>query len=161
MNASTAASSHSNHPHGVRDESFSSSHTGSALPSAVPSTLGLQSIPTASLIIDKKTFSPKSIDKVKSLMSKESRVQTLITVGTEEAATHFDATTSQIEESYDGDVSEVDEEDAKVIPDEADDVSIKILKSAGDDTLADNEGQKGTNKEGDDQTAKSGDKKPV
>ena len=118
----------------------------------------LQSIPTASLIIDKKTFSPKSIDKVKSLVSKESRVQTLITVGTEKAATHFDATTSQDEESYDGDVSKVDEEDAHVI---LDNVNIKTSKSAGDDTLPENEGQEGTNKEDGDQTAKSGDKKPV
>ena len=97
MNASVAAPGHSNHPHGVCDESFLSiapSHTGSAVAPAVPSTLGLQGIPTTSLIINKKTFSQKSIDKVKSLMSKESRVQTLITVGTEEAATHFDATTS-------------------------------------------------------------------
>ena len=66
--------------------------------------------------------------------------------GTEEAATHFDATTSQDEESYDSDVSEVDEEDAQVIPDEADDVQIEALKSAGDDTLPDNKGQEATNK---------------
>ena len=48
-----------------------------------------------------------------------------------------------------------------MIPDKADDVPIKTLKSAGDDTLPDNEGQDGTNKEGGYQTAKSGDKKPV
>ena len=93
-------------------------------------------------------------------MSKESRVHTLITIGTEEAATHFDATTSQDEESYDGDVSGVDEEDAEVIPDEEDDAQIKTLKSAGDGTLPDNEGQEGTSKEDGDQTAKFGDKKP-
>ena len=54
-------------------------------------------------------------------MPKENRTQTFIKVGTKEATTHFDAPTSQDEESYDGDISEVDEEDAKVIPDEEDD----------------------------------------
>ena len=85
----------------------------------------------------------------------------MITIGTKGAATHFNATTSQDEEIYDGDVSEVDEEDAKVIPDEEDDAQIETSKSAGDDMLPDNEGQDGTNKEDGDQTAKSGDKKPV
>ena len=128
---------------------------------AVPFTIGLQGIPTASLIINKKTFSPKSIDRVKSLMSKENRAYTLITVGMEEAATCLDAPTSQDEESYDGDVSEVDEEETEVIPDKEDDTQIKTLKSAGDDMLPDNEGQGETNKEDGDQTAKPGDKKPV
>ena len=85
----------------------------------------------------------------------------MITIGTEEAATHFNATMSQDEESYDGDVSEVDEEDAEVIPDEADDVPIETSKSARNDTLPDNEGQDGTNKEDGNQTAKSGDQKPA
>ena len=93
-------------------------------------------------------------------MPKESRVKTLITIGTEESATCYDAT-SQDEGSYDGDVSKVDKEDAEVIPDEEDDAQIKTSKSAGDDTLPDNEGQDRTNKEDGDQTAKSGDKKPV
>ena len=62
-------------------------------------------IPTSSLIIDTKTFSPKSIDRVKALMSKENRANTLITVGVEETATCFDAPTPQDEESYDGDIS--------------------------------------------------------
>ena len=164
MNASTAAPSCSTYPHDVHDESFSSiapSHTGSVVASAVPSTLDLQSILTASLIINKKTFSPKSIENVKSLMSKEGRVQTLITIGTEEAATCFDATTSQDEKSYDGDVSKVDEEDAQMILDEADDVQIEASKSAGDDTLPDNKGQEVANKENGEQTSKPGDKKPV
>ena len=133
-NASTAAPGHSIHQHGVWDESFSSvapSHTGPAVAAAVPSTSGLQGIPTALLIINKMTFSPKSIDRVKALMSKENRAHTLITVGVEEAATHFDAPTSQDRESYDGDVSEVDEEDAEVIPDEEDNTQVKALKSAG------------------------------
>ena len=151
MEASTAAPGHSNHPHGVCNESFSStapSHTGSAVAPVMPSTLGLQNIPTASLIIEKRTFTPESIDKVRSLMLKENRAKTLIIIGTEETATCFNATTSQDEESYDGDVSEVDKEDAKVIPDEADDVPIETSKSAGNNTLPDNEGQDGTNKEG-------------
>ena len=51
-------------------------------------------------------------------MSKENRAHTLITVWAEEAATCFNAPTSQDEESYDGDVSRVDEEDVEVVPDE-------------------------------------------
>ena len=80
-------------------------------------------------------------------MSKENRAHTLITVGVEEAATHFDAPTSQDEESYDGDVSEVDEEDAVVVPGKEDDTQIKTSKSAEDNTLPDNKGQEETNKE--------------
>ena len=112
LEASTVAPGHSIHQHAVHDESFSSiapSHTGSAGAPAVPST-GLQGIPTSSLIIDTKTFSPKSINRLKVLMSKENRAHTLITVGVEEAATCFNAPKSQDEESYDGNVSRVDEE---------------------------------------------------
>ena len=127
----------------------------------VPSTSGLQGIPTSLLIIDTKTFSPKSMDRVKALMSKENKAHTWITVGAEEAATCFDAPTSQDEESYDGDVSGVDEEDSEVAPDEEDNTQIETLRSAGDSTLQDNEGQKGTNKEKGNQTAKPGDMKPV
>ena len=58
-------------------------------------------------------------------MSKENRTQTLIKVGTEEAATHFNAPTSQDKESYDSGISEVDEEDTEVIPDEDDDGRFK------------------------------------
>ena len=94
-------------------------------------------------------------------MSKENRAYTLITVGAEEAATHLNAPTSQDEESYDGDVAGVDEEDAEVVPDEEDNTQIKTSKSAEDNTLQDNEGQEETNKEDGDQTAKPGDKKPV
>ena len=163
-NASTAAPGHFIHQHGLCDESFSSvahSHTGSAVAPAVPSTSGLQGIPTTSLVINTKTFSPKSINRVKALMSKENRAHTLITVGEEEAATHFDAPTSQDEESYDGDVSEVDEEDAEVVPDKEDDTQIKTSKSTEGNMLPDNKGQEETNKENGDQTAKPGDKKPV
>ena len=98
---------------------------------------------------------------MKALMSKENRTQTLIKVGTEEAATHFNAHTSQEEESYHGNISKVEEEDAEVVPDEADDASIKTSNLAGDDKLLDNEDQGKNNKEDEDQTAKSGDKKPV
>ena len=163
LDAPTAEYSCSIHQHGICDESFSSvapSHTGSAEASAEPSTSVLRGIPMASLVIDKKTFSSKSNDRVKALMSKENRTQTLIKVWTEEAATHFDAT-SQDKESYDGDVSKIDEEDAEVIPNKEDDIQIKYLKPAGDDTLSDNEGQEETNKEDGDQTAKPGDKKLV
>ena len=43
-------------------------------------------------------------------MLKENRTQTLIKIGTEEATTFFNAPTSQDKESYDGNISEVDEE---------------------------------------------------
>ena len=82
-------------------------------------------------------------------------------IGTEEVVTCFNATTSQDKESYGGDVSNEDKEDAQVIPDEADDVQIKTSKSATDNTLPDNEGQEVTNKGDGDQTAKSDGKKPA
>ena len=134
---------------------------GSAGAPAVPSTSGLQGIPTSSLIIDTKTFSPKSMDRVKALMSKENGAHILITVGAEEAATHFNAPTSQDEESYDGDIYRVDEEDAEVVPDEEDNTQIETSRSAEDNMLQDNEGKEEINKEDGDQTAKPGDKKPA
>ena len=73
----------------------------------------------------------------------------------------FNAPTSQDEESYDGDISEVDEEDAEVVPDEEGDAQVEGSKPAGANTLADTEGQEETNKEDDGQTSKSADKKPV
>ena len=85
LNGSATAPGHSSHQQAVCDESFSSaapSHTGSGGAPAVSSTLVLRSIPTHSLI-DEKGFSPKSINRVKALMSKENRTQTLIKVGTE------------------------------------------------------------------------------
>ena len=75
------------------------------------------------------------MDRVKALMSKVNRACTLITVGVEEAATHFDVPTSQDEESYDGDVSGVDEEDAEVVHDKEDNTQIKTLRSAEDNML--------------------------
>ena len=164
LDAPTTAPVHSSYQHTVCDESFSSiapSHTGSGGAPAVPSTSVLRGIPTDLLIIDKKGFSPKSIDRVKALMLKENKTQTLIKDGTEEATTHFNAPTSQEKESYDGDISEVDEDDAEVIPCEENDAQMEGSKPAGADTLADNEGQEETNKEDGSQTAKPADKKPV
>ena len=94
-------------------------------------------------------------------MSKENRTQTLIKVGIKEATTFFDAHTSQDEASYYGDISEVDEEDIEVVPDEVDDAQIEDSKPADADTPTDNEGQKATNKEDGGQTLKPTDKKPV
>ena len=94
-------------------------------------------------------------------MSKENRAQTLIKIGMEEATTCFDAHTSQDEASYDGNISEVDEEDVKVVPDEVDDAEIEGLKLVGTDTLPNNEGQEATNNEDDGKTSKPTDKKPV
>ena len=165
MNAPTSVPGHSSHSWGIHDESFLSmapSLTGSTGAPAVPSTSVLQDIPTASLVIDKKAFSPKTRERVKALMSKENRTQTLIKVWVEEAATHYDMPTSQDEDSYDDDddVSGEDE-DAEVVPDEEDSTQIETSKLTENKTLQDDEGQEETNKEHDDQTAKSGDKKPV
>ena len=151
LDAPTTVPGHSSHQHAVHDESFSSitpSHTSSGGAPTVSSTLVLRNIPTNSLI-NKKGFSPKSINRLKALMSKENRTQTLIKVGTEEATTCFDAPTSQDEESYDGNISEVDKEDAKVVPDKEDDAQMEGTKPAGANTLTDNEGQEETNKEDD------------
>ena len=116
----TTALGHSNHQHTVCDESFLSAapiHTDSGGAQAMPSTLVLRNILTASLVTDKQKFSPRSIDRLKALMSTEDRTQTLIKVGMEEATTCFDAHIPQDEASYDGNISEADVE---VIPDEVD-----------------------------------------
>ena len=71
--------------HTVHDESFSSVapvHTDSGGAPAMPSTSVLRNIPTASLVMDKQEFSPESINRLKALMSKENRTQTLLKVGT-------------------------------------------------------------------------------
>ena len=71
LDAPTTAAGNSGHQHAIHDESFSSialSHTSSGGAPAVSSTLVLRSIPTDSLIINKKGFSSKSIDRVKALM---------------------------------------------------------------------------------------------
>ena len=136
-------------------------HADSGGAPAMPSASVLRNIPTASLVMDKQEFSPMSINRFKALMLKENRTQTLIKVGTEEVTTHFNAHTSQDEASYDGEISEVDEEDVEVIPDEIDDAQIEGSKPAGADTLANHKGLESTNKEDDGQTLKTQDKKLV
>ena len=160
----TTALGHLSHQQTVCDESFLSvapSHTDSDAAPATSSASALRIIPTASQATDKQEFSPQSIDRLKALMSKENRTQTLTKVGTEETSTHFDAHTSQDEASYDGNVSDADEEDIEVVPDEVDDIQIKGLKPAKADTVTDKEVPKATNKEDGGQTSKSMDKKPV
>ena len=122
----TTALVHSSHQQTVCDESFSSvapSDTGVA--PATSSASALRIIPTALLATDKQEFSLQSINRLKALMLKENRTQTLSKVGTEEASTHFDAHTSQDEASYDGDVSDTDEE----VTDEVDDTQIVKVQS--------------------------------
>ena len=127
-------------------------HADSGGAPAMPSTSILRNIPTASLVIDKQEFSPESIYRLRALMSKENRTHALIKVGMEGAATHFNAHTSEDDASYNGDISEVDEEDVEVVPDEVDDAQIEGSKPAGADTLPNNGGQEATNKEDDSQT---------
>ena len=124
LDVPTTALGHSSHQHTVCDESFSSVahiHTDSGGAQAMPSTLILRNILTASLGMDKEEFSPMSINRLKALMSMEDRTQTLIKVGMEEATTHFNAHTSQDEASYDGDISKADKEDVEVVSDKVDD----------------------------------------
>ena len=71
-------------------------------------------------------------------MFKENRTQTLIKVGSEEASTRFDAHMSQDEASYDGDISDA-EEDIEVVSDEVDDTLIKGTKPVEADSVADKE----------------------
>ena len=160
----TTALGHSSHQHTVHDESFSSVvpvHVDSGGAPAMPSASVLRNIPTASLVMDKQEFSPESVNRLKALMSKENKTQTLIKVGTDEATTCFNVHTYQNEASYDGDISKVDEEDVEVIPDEVDDAQMEGLKPVGAGTHADNEGQEATNKEDGGQTSKPTDTEPV
>ena len=160
----TTAPGHLNHQQTVHDESFSSvapPYTNSSVAPATSSASALRIITTASLATDKQEFSPQSIGRLKALMSNESRTQTLIKVGAEEASTHFDAHTSQDKASYNSDVSDADEEDIKVVPDEVDDTQIEGLKPVEANTVTDKEVPKATNKEDGSQTLKSTDKKPV
>ena len=76
----------------------------------------------------------------------------------EEATTCFNAHTSQDEASYNGNISEADKEDVKVVPDKVDDAQTEGSKLAGADTLPNNEGQEVTNKEDDGKTSKPTDK---
>ena len=84
--------------------------------SGTSSASALRIIPTTLLATDKQQFSPQSIDRLKALMLKENRTQTL-KVGAEEASTRFDAHTSQDQASYDGNISDADEDDIEVVPD--------------------------------------------
>ena len=146
----TIALSHSSHQQTVCDGLFLSvapSHTNSGVAPATSSASALRIIPTALLATDKQEFSPHSIDRLKALVSKENRTQTVIKVGAEEASTHFNAYTSQDEASYDGNVSDADEEDIEVVPDEVHDTQIEGLKPVEADTVADKEVPKATNKE--------------
>ena len=146
----TTAPGLSNHQQTVCDESSSSvapPHTDSGVASATSSASALRIIPTTSLATDKQEFSPQSIGRLKALMSKENRTQTLIKVGAEEASTCFDAHTSQDEASYDGDISDADEEDIEVVPDKVDDTQIEGSKPVEADTVTDKEVPKATNKE--------------
>ena len=81
-----------NHHQTVHDESFPNAaapHTDSdaALGTSSASALGI--IPTTLLATDKQQISPQSIGRLKALMSKENRTQTLIKVRAEEASTRF------------------------------------------------------------------------
>ena len=152
-----------NHQQTVCDESFQSvapphMDSGVAPATSSPSALGI--IPTTSLATDRQEFSPQSIGRLKALMLKESRTQTLFKVGAEEASTHFDAHISQDEASYDGDISDADEEDIEMVPDKVDDTQIKGSKPVEADTVTD-EVPEATNKEDGSQISKSMDKKPA
>ena len=146
----------------VHDESFPNAappHTDCDAPPGISSASALGIIPTTSLATDKQQFSPQSIGGLKALMLKENRTQTL-KVGEEEASTCFDAHACQDETSYD-DLSDAEEDDIEVVPDEVDDTQIEGLKPVEADTIADKEVPKATNIEDGGQTSKSADKKPA
>ena len=109
---------------------------------------------------DEQLFSPQPIGRLEALMSKENSTLTLMKVGTEEASTHFDAHASQDEASYDGDMSDA-EDDIKVVPDEVDDTQVESSKPVEAASAADKEVRKATNKGGGSQTSKSSDKNPT
>ena len=94
-------------------------------------------------------------------MSKENRTLTLMKVGTQEALTHFNAHASQDKASYDGDMSDAEEDDIEVVPDKVDDTQVESSKPVGAVSPADKEVQKATNKSSGGQTSKSADKTPT
>ena len=119
----TTAPGPSNCHQSVHDETFRSAappHTDSDVAPGTSAASALRIIPTASLATDKQQFSPQSIGRLKALMLKGNRTQTLIKVGAVEASTLFDVHISQDEASYDGDVSDAEEKDT----DEVDDTQI-------------------------------------
>ena len=134
------------------------------MPTAVPSpstclpTTQAGSSKTPAPPADQQLFSLQLIGRLDALMLKENRTLTLMKVGTKEALTHFDAHASQDETRYDGGVSNAEEDDIKVVPDEVDDTLIESLKPGGAISTADKEVQKATNKSGGGQTSKSADK---
>ena len=88
---------------------------------------------------DQQQFSPQLTGRLEALMSKKNRTLTLIKVGMEEALTHFNAHASQDEASYDGDVSDAEEDDIEVVPDKVDDTQVESSKSVGAISAADKE----------------------
>ena len=160
----TAAPGPLNHYQIVHDKPFQRAalpHTDSDVAPGTSSASALRIIPTTLLATDKQQFSPQSIGRLKAFMSKKNRTQTLIKVGAEEASTHFNTHVSQDEASYDGDVSDADEEDIKVVPDEVDDTQIEDSKPVEADTITAKEVPEATNKEDGSQASKSTDKKPA
>ena len=147
----------------VCDKSFQSvapPHMDSGVAPATSSASAWGIILTTSMATDGQEFSPQSIGRLKALMSKENRTQTLIKAGAEEASTRFDAHISQDEVSYNGNVSDADEEDIEVVPDKVDDTQIIGSKPVEANTVAD-EVPEATHKEDGSQTLKYMDKKPA
>ena len=113
------------------------------MPTAVPGPLTCQPTTHAGLLktpappADQQWFSPQPTGRLEALMLKENRTLTLMKVRTEEALTCFDAHASQDEASYDGNVSDAEEDDIKVVPDEVDDTQVKSLKPVGATFTAD------------------------
>ena len=127
----TTAPGPSNPHETVHGESFQNAAPPYTDSDAAPGTstasvLGI--IPTTLLATDKQQFFPQSIGRLKALMLKENRTKTLIKVRAEEASTRFNAHASQDKASYDGDISDAEENDIKVVPDEVDDTQIKGSK---------------------------------
>ena len=160
----TTAPGPSNHHQTVHDEPFTNAvppHTDSDAAPGTSSASALGIIPTTLLATDKQQFSPQSIGRLKALMSKENRTQTLIKVVAEKASTRFNTHASQDEASYNGNISDAEEEDIKVVPGEVDDTQIEGLKPIKAYTIADKEVPEATNEEDGVQTLKSMDKKPA
>ena len=99
--------------------------------------------------------------RLEALMSKENGTLTLMQVGMEEAWTCFDVHASQDEASYDGNVSDAEEDNIEVVPDEVDDTQVESSKPVGAVSTADEEDQKTTNNSSGSQTLKSADKNPT
>ena len=98
------------------------------MPTALPDTSAEQQTAPARLSKapappgDEQWFSPQHMGRLEALMSKENKALTLMKVRTEEALTCFDAPASQDEASYDDDVSNAEENDIEVVPNEVSDM---------------------------------------